>query len=914
MDSQNKISEELLKLKGAVESSDDAIFITDQTGIFTYINPAFSKLYGYSADEILGIRTPRILKSGLMSPEDYEQFWTKILNRETVRGEIINKSKSGILLNIESSSNPILNKEGIIIGFIGIQHDITSQKNIENALAQEQFLINALLDTLPDHIYFKDLESRFIRNSKSHILSFGFDDPEMVKGKTDFDFFVQKDAQKAFDDEQNIIRTGQPISTVEKLKRKDQTDKWFQAIKLPLRDGKDNIIGTFGISRDITEQKRSEDQLFLLANALKSINECVSITDMNNKVIFLNEAFLRTYGFDEDDLKEESISMIRSAKNHPELVEEILPATLHGGWHGELWNTRKDGSEFMVSLSTSVIRNNSGEPIALIGVASDITQRKRMESLNNVIYEITQGITSTSNLDELLKLVHISLSKIVYAENIFVALYEPETDLFSFPYFVDKFDDVPPPTAMKKSCTSYVYRTGKPLLLSIEKFDRLVSQNEVVLVGSSSPSWVGIPLNTPSKTIGVMVLQHYEEEDVFKETDLNFLTSIGNQIAIVIERKQSEAALLLSERDLNESQKIAGLGSYKLNFKTGKWTSSKILDSIFGIDPVYEHSITGWLDLVHPDWKSMMTEYFQNDVITNHALFNKEYKIIRKSDSAERWVHGRGELFFDSDNKLSIMVGNIVDITDRKQSEEELNHKNILLQKTNLEKDKFFSILAHDLRGPLSSFVAATQILSEDIKSMTLEDIGEISGNMRDSATDIYALLENLLEWSRLQRGAMDFIPEVFNLKKEIYDSIKVLTETARKKELKLTISVSDDTEIFADRHMFATIVRNLVSNAIKFTHKGGGIIVEAIQYEEDTLVKIIDTGIGIPDIIKNKLFSLDGTTNRRGTEGESSTGLGLLLCKEFVEKHNGIIRVESEAGKGSTFSFTMKRKNNQQI
>lgn len=914
MDSQNKISDEHLKLKGAVESSDDAIFITDQTGLFTYINPAFTKLYGFSAEEVLGIQTPRILKSGVMRPEDYKLFWDKILNRETVRGEIINKSKSGTLLNIESSSNPILNKEGIIIGFIGIQHDITSQKNIEKALAQEQFLVNALLDTLPDHIYFKDLESRFIRNSKSHILSFGYDNPEMVKGKTDFDFFVEKDARKAFDDEQKIIRTGQPISTVEKLTRKDQTDKWFHAIKLPLRDEKDNIIGTFGISRDITEQKRSEDQLFLLANALKSINECVSITDMNDKVIFLNEAFLRTYGFDADDLKEESISQIRSANNPAKIVDEILPATLHGGWHGELWNRRKDGSEFMVSLSTSVVRNNSGEPIALIGVASDITQRKRMESLNSVIYEITQGITSTSNLDELLKLVHISLSKIVYAENIFVALYEPETDLFSFPYFVDKFDDVPPPTAMKKSCTSYVYRTGKPLLLSIEKFDRLVSQNEVVLVGSSSPSWVGIPLNTPSKTIGVMVLQHYEEEEVFKETDLNFLSSIGNQIAIAIERKQSEVALLVSERDLNESQKIAGLGSYKLNLKTGKWTSSKILDSIFGIDQMYDHSIAGWLDLVHPDWKSMMTEYFQNDVITNHGLFNKEYKIIRKSDSAERWVHGRGELFFDSDNNLSVMVGNIVDITDRKQSEEELNHKNILLQKTNLEKDKFFSILAHDLRGPLSSFVAATQILSEDIKSMTLEDIGEISGNMRDSATDIYALLENLLEWSRLQRGAMEFTPEVFNLKKEISDSIKVLTETARKKELKLTISVFVDFEIFADRHMFATVVRNLVSNAIKFTHKGGEITVEAIQSESETLVKITDTGIGIPDIIKNKLFTLDGTTNRRGTDGESSTGLGLLLCKEFVEKHNGVIRVESEAGKGSTFSFTLSRKNNQKI
>jgi transcriptional regulator with GAF, ATPase, and Fis domain len=187
----------------------------------------------------------------------------------------------------------------------------------------------------------------------------------------------------------------------------------------------------------------------------------------------------------------------------------------------------------------------------------DITSRKRIELENQVIYEITHGITTTSNLDELMRLIHNALSKVVYAENIFVALYDPQTEFFSFPYFVDKYDPIPPPTAMLKSCTAYVYRTLRPFLFSQEAFDRLVEQNEVEQIGSFSPSWIGVPLQTPAMAIGVLVLQHYEMNNVYNESDVRFLTSIGNQIAMAIDRKQSETALVKSERDLLEAQKIA---------------------------------------------------------------------------------------------------------------------------------------------------------------------------------------------------------------------------------------------------------------------------------------------------------------------------------------------------------------------
>jgi PAS domain S-box-containing protein len=250
------------------------------------------------------------------------------------------------------------------------------------------------------------------------------------------------------------------------------------------------------------------------------------------------------------------------------------------------------------------------------------------------------------------------------------------------------------------------------------------------------------------------------------------------------------------------------------------------------------------------------------------------------------------------------------DITKHKQAEEEIKLKNEQLQTINAEKDKFFSIIAHDLRSPLSAFVAATQILAEEIRTMNMEEINEITLSLRTSATNIYTLLENLLEWSRLRRGGLDFIPEKLNLKEKVNDCIDVLSESARKKEIKINVSIPDELDIYADNHMFDTVVRNLVSNAIKFTPVGGKVSVEAVCNNDHLVeVKVRDSGIGMTPELKDKLFLLSERTSRPGTEGELSTGLGLLLCKEFIEKNDGKIWVESEVGKGSTFSFTIRGK-----
>jgi len=260
-----------------------------------------------------------------------------------------------------------------------------------------------------------------------------------------------------------------------------------------------------------------------------------------------------------------------------------------------------------------------------------------------------------------------------------------------------------------------------------------------------------------------------------------------------------------------------------------------------------------------------------------------------------------GMLFEDKKAMLEIFI----DITERKEAEEKIQLKNEELQKINAEKDKFFSIIAHDLRGPFNGFLGLTQVMVEELPSLTMAEVKEIAVRMSKSATNLYRLLENLLEWSQIQKGAVPFKPEVIQLGLVLGGSIDMLHESAKSKEIEIATEIPDWLEVFADKNMLQTVIRNLVSNAVKFTPKGGKVSIMAKDSSGGNVeIVVSDTGIGMnPEMIDN-LFRLDVQTNRKGTEDEPSSGLGLLLCKEFIEKHSGKLWVESEEGKGSTFYF----------
>ena len=200
-----------------------------------------------------------------------------------------------------------------------------------------------------------------------------------------------------------------------------------------------------------------------------------------------------------------------------------------------------------------------------------------------------------------------------------------------------------------------------------------------------------------------------------------------------------------------------------------------------------------------------------------------------------------------------------------------------------------------------------TQILAEELPSLKMDELKEISVSLLKSASNLFRLLENLFQWASMSQGIMVFNPKVIQLELIIDESLDMIRESAKSKDIEIVKEISPNLSVYADTNMFHSVVRNLVSNAVKFTKRGGKISISAWATDAKTIkIAVKDSGIGMsPDMIAD-LFRLDVKTNRIGTEGESSTGLGLLLCKDFIEKNMGKLWVESEVDKGSTFYFTI--------
>lgn len=258
------------------------------------------------------------------------------------------------------------------------------------------------------------------------------------------------------------------------------------------------------------------------------------------------------------------------------------------------------------------------------------------------------------------------------------------------------------------------------------------------------------------------------------------------------------------------------------------------------------------------------------------------------------------------ENQDIIWTGIIDDITLRKQTEEEIKRKNAELQRLNTDKDTLMSILAHDLKNPFNSILGCLNLLQNDLHQYDMDMIEKLITAVNSSAINAFNLLEDILLWTRSQSGALPFEPREIDLKLCCDELVKLFRQNAEDKNITVNIVVAEKIKVFADIDMLNTILRNLISNALKFTGKGGNVNIYAEQYQADVSITVSDNGIGIASEALSKLFDTTQIYSTRGTANEKGTGFGLLLCKKFVEKHGGEIHIKSESGKGSEFKFTL--------
>jgi len=261
-------------------------------------------------------------------------------------------------------------------------------------------------------------------------------------------------------------------------------------------------------------------------------------------------------------------------------------------------------------------------------------------------------------------------------------------------------------------------------------------------------------------------------------------------------------------------------------------------------------------------------------------------------------------------NALQILARQVSAQLDLRLSFKKLQEYTKQLRQLNSSKDKFFSIIAHDLKSPFNSMLGFAQILENDVETLETEQIKDISSEIYHTGKATFRLLENLLQWSMLEIGNLPWKPQKLNLADTVREVLSLLSGVAYQKNVRLMVEIPPEEMVYADVTMLQSVTQNLVNNALKFTPSGGTVTVKSTVGDDEhfTRLMISDTGVGMTQAQIDKLFNMEHSTSREGTEGEKGTGLGLLLCREFVIKNGGTIKVESSLGKGSEFSFTIPK------
>jgi PAS domain S-box-containing protein len=573
------------------------------------------------------------------------------------------------------------------------------------------------------------------------------------------------------------------------IRTKHGDHKWVENISFIRADNKGHFSTCIGVMKNVTPIHKQIEQLKEEKNNIEAILDIAEvifvIIDENLKLTFINKKGCQLTGYKKEELLNKNvIDLLIAADARGELkaiLENLFSGKSNSFERSEFEIITRSGEKLLINWHNFLFTDEEHHGKYIISSGQDVTRLKRDAKMQQVISEILHTANSEKNLDELFKMIHLSISKLMRADNFYISLYEKEKDIISFPYFIDEFDVSAPPQKFGKGLTEYVLLTGKPLLVSGAKDKELMDSGEVEMVGTPTAIWLGVPLKIQDNTIGVMALQDYNNPNTYSSKEQDILEVISYPISRAIERKRVE-----QER---------------------------------------------------------------NELITR-------------------------------------------------------------LKDLNDSKDKLFSLISHDLRSPFNSLLGFSEILTSEFDSLTHEEIKEYLHVIYESSKNLYSMTNNLLQFSRFQMGRFEFNPARLNLKKMIVNNLNLLKGNIIKKQLNLNIEVADNIEVFADEDMLNSIIQNLISNAVKFTYRGGDIRVSSrflSFFEESSQVEVTvtDTGVGISEENISKIFK-ENLHSTPGTEKEYGTGLGLLLVKEFIQINGGNIQAKSKAGKGTSFIFTL--------
>ncbi len=659
-------------------------------------------------------------------------------------------------------------------------------------------------------------------------------------------------------------------------------------------------------------QERDEAMELLVENAerlqivFEGSNDGFWDWDIVNDKVFHSKQYFEIFGFRNGELKSDIKTW--ESRIHEDDVDYVLES-LHSHLEGKSEQficeyrvlTKSNEWKWVLDKGKVAIRDENNNPLRIAGMLSDINERKKTEK------ELQESEARFVSMAE-------NLPVMVWLTN-------------------------------KRIITTYVNKKGIDFVG--EGYERIAIQHYIHaddLEFFKDNLRQAISTKEPFKCEIRLKNTHDDYKWIFCNivprisANGEFIGVLGVGLDIT-DRKEIETKLLESETQFTEITSVIGDGIFMIDSNLNLQFANPEFTKLLGYtceelegknihDIIHNHDENQ--DSICPIKKIFSTgetirvpvDYFQNK---NGDLLPVSYVIspIKRNGN----ITGCVAAFHDITDRLTAeeeMKRFVEELQFNKELMEEnacefarlnemLGESETRLKELNASKDKFFSIISHDLRSPFTSIIGFAEVILEDIDTLDKEEIKEFTGSIYKSSKNIQNLLENLLQWSRVQTGRIDFNPINFDLDNLANDVVALYQVNAARKKISLCNDIEDQYQINADKFMIDTVLRNLVSNSIKFTSQGGKIkiVVEEMIDQPILQISVEDTGVGIKDEVLGKLFKIDEHVTTKGTDKEKGTGLGLILCREFIERHGGNIWAESTLGEGSKFKFTIPYKNN---
>lgn len=879
-----------------------------------FVSENIEKLSGYTKDEFL---SNKISYADILHNEDLERVAEEVKTFSNMKLDGFEhkpyriNTKSGEVKWVDDKTNIKRDVNGKITHYQGSVTNISAKIEAKLKLEKSKELFSSIIDQSVEAITVATPAGDYVFVNPAFCKMMGYSKEELLQ-MTVFD--VKKDKTKKAREVFKRSKADEKGVIVEvELQRKDKSTFISEVTGKPIKTGGKDFV--LGIVKDITEQKEIELALIeseeLYRNIFKYSPLGIFHFNLEGVITDCNDEFAKIIGSPRDVLI--GLRMLEKLKDQ-KIINEIKKTLKSGsGFYDDYYTSVTSQKTIPVIIHLNAIYNSNSKIINAVGLVEDITERKLSE----------EKLKKSKNKYQ--DLFDKSTDSIFFIEDgKFINCNQATVELFKYKEKSEILHKHPSYFSPEKQ------PDGRE---SGEKADEMISL--AIEKGSHRFEWIHIRSDGEKFPAEILLTAISNEDGSI------IIHTVCREISVRRKKEKIQKALYDIAEEANNTNsieeyyqslhKIIGTLMSAKNFYIAVHnTNNDIINFPYHVDeydapPTPHHFGNSLTDYVLKTKKSqIITEARDRELQKNNEVeLSGEYTKIWVGIYLEFEGNYNGVLvlqdyenenaYDDEDVKvLQFVSEQIVKVLNKeyaevrlKKSFKELSEAKEELELINKNKDRFFSIISHDLRSPFMALMGISQLISEDMDSMSVGEVKEMTSSIYHSTQNLNKLIENLLNWSRLQMGSFKISPNKISLHQISNSVVNTLQLSAKEKEISIKNSISE-TYLFADENCTRTILRNLINNSIKFTKRGGKIKISEKLVNSFIEISVEDNGVGIRPAVIEKLFCITERVSEDGTEKETGTGLGLILCKELVEKNNGKIWAESELGKGSKFLFTL--------